>query len=385
MSLNDRTAHCTTTQASTPPAAALPITPNETEPFARMPMIPQSTEQNNPKPWQRQLAEAFRDLPALLDFIQLSISDLAKAHQTSFAEFLLTANTSGFPLRVPQAYATRIRPGDAKDPLLLQVLPQPQELETHPGFVHDPLHESQALAGQGLLQKYHGRLLVIAHNQCAVHCRYCFRRHFPYAEQHLPPNQWQHLADHIAQDKSLNEIILSGGDPLTLKNHHLELLTPLLYAHPHIRRLRLHTRFPVMIPDRLDSGFLTWASALPIPLVLVLHINHAQEIDQALAKAIQPLRQNHITLLNQSVLLRGINDSVDAQQQLQERLMDIGILPYYLHLLDPVHGAQHFDVPLAQAQTMMQQLRARLPGYLVPRLVHEEPGAPAKTLAPLAL
>lgn len=362
------------------------------------PLAPHADTTND---WQRQLAYAINDLPTLLSFLNLDIQDLVSFYQkeveslaaqdetlfvtpeetVDIGGFLAAAHSKQFPIRVPHSFAQRIAPSTPGDPLLRQVLPTPMELKAAPGFVTDPLAEKNSIAGQGLLQKYQGRILVVAHGSCAVHCRYCFRRHFPYDTQQLPPQQWQALAAYLAQDKTLDEVILSGGDPLTLKNRQLAQLNTVLTANPHIKRLRIHTRFPIMIPDRIDDGFLAWVNSLPIPLTLVFHINHANEIDADTGIAIARLRQEtRSILLNQSVLLRNVNDTLSAQQNLQEKLITYGVLPYYLHLLDPIQGAHHFNVPKEEALTLIQAMQHRLPGYMVPKLVREEAGAASKTL-----
>lgn len=370
--------------------------------IAKFPQIRPTDPQNDaikngPQDWQNQLAYTISDLPALLSYIGLDIKDLVDFYQAEYqqmslnhpehepdinmGDFLAAAHSKQFPLRVPHAFAQRIAPNSPGDPLLRQVLPAPMELKTAPGYVTDPLAEQNSIKGQGLLQKYQGRLLVVAHGSCAVHCRYCFRRHFPYDTQQLPPQHWQALAQHLAEDPTLDEVILSGGDPLTLKNRQLGQLNPILASNPHIKRLRIHTRFPIMIPSRIDDGFVAWANSLPIPLTLVFHINHANEIDDIAGAAIERLReQTNCILLNQSVLLRHVNDTLATQQALQEKLVNHGILPYYLHLLDPIEGAHHFNVPEKEALTLIQALQHRLPGYMVPKLVREEAGAASKTL-----
>lgn len=373
------------TAPSTPEAARSQESAADRLPTAQPPA---DKPEKNKTDWQSQLANTLSDLPSLLEYVQLDIKDLVQfydnsndAHDQTIANFLTAAHQSQFPLRVPQAFADRIAPNNPADPLLRQVLPLPAELSTAPGFVKDPLAEAHSLKGQGLLQKYHGRLLVVAHGSCAVHCRYCFRRHFPYETQQLPPQRWQALAEHLAQDKTLDEVILSGGDPLTLKNRQLEQLNPILFDNPHIKRLRIHTRFPIMIPARIDAGFLAWAQSLPIPLTIVFHVNHANELDADVASAIRLLKhETGALLLNQSVLLRHVNDTVTAQQALQEGLIELGILPYYLHLLDPIEGAHHFNVSTAEALALVNTLQQRLPGYMVPKLVREEPGAASKTM-----
>lgn len=281
-----------------------------------------------------------------------------------------------FRLLVPRGFLRRMRRGDPHDPLLLQVLPGARELLERPGYGSDPLDEHHTQPVPGLLHKYHGRALLISTGACAVHCRYCFRREFPYGG-HADTTA---ALDAIAADPSIEEVILSGGDPLTLSTARLRRLTDALQAMPHVRRLRLHSRTPVVLPERVDGSLLHWLSSLPWPCVVVLHSNHANEIDAAVCAATARLRGAGATLLNQSVLLAGVNDSADALGALSEALWSAGVLPYYLHLLDPVRGAEHFEVPEPRARQLLAQLAARLPGYLVPRLAREIPGAPAKTL-----
>lgn len=322
-----------------------------------------------PAPWQRELAEAFTSPRDLLAFLGL-------ADRFSVP---MEAAAAAFPMRVPRSFARRMRHGDPDDPLLRQVLPQSQELIATPGFVTDPVGDVAAVRQGGLVQKYRGRTLVITTAACAVHCRYCFRRHFPYADHACRDDLARHLARHLEADDSVTEVVLSGGDPLALSNRRLARLLEVIGDFPRIRRLRLHTRVPVVLPSRVSAGLLgLLAEPHPFSLVFVLHINHAQEMDGELAAALLPLRKLGIPLLNQAVLLRGINDSAAIQAELAETCFDAGVLPYYLHLLDPVAGAAHFAVADGFAAAMMEELRERLPGYLMPRLVREVPGAPAK-------
>ena len=330
--------------------------------------------QLEPGTWQQELADAItspQDLAAALD---LDPRALAGA----------TVASARFRLRVPRAFVARMRRGDPHDPLLRQVLPVAAETIGIAEYVADPVGEHTALRAPALLQKYRGRALLIATEACAVHCRYCFRREFPYAEQHdgAAPRFAEALAE-IARDDSLEEIILSGGDPLSLSNARLESLTRALTAIPHVRRIRVHTRQPVVLPSRVDEGLLRWLRGCALPMVVVLHVNHPNELDAQLASACARLRATGITLLNQSVLLAGINDDVEVLALLSRRLFDAGVLPYYLHALDRVRGAAHFAVADERARTLAGQLTARLPGYLVPRLVREVAGASAKVaLAP---
>jgi L-lysine 2,3-aminomutase len=334
-------------------------------------MIPATTTGRHPAPppaWQHELAAAITD-PATL----------ARALGLDPGLFPCSGAASElFRLRVPLSFVKRMRPGDPTDPLLRQVMPVAVELAERPGFGPDPLGEASAFKAPGLLQKYQGRALLIATGACAIHCRYCFRREFPYAEQLGNEALSQALAA-IAADPGIEEVILSGGDPLSLSDARLRALTEALAQIPHLRRLRLHTRLPVVLPSRVDEGLLQWLRDLPWPVAIVLHVNHGNEIDADVRAACASLRASGATLLNQAVLLRGVNDSVAALSELSRRLFEAGVVPYYLHLLDRVRGAAHFDVPEATAQQLVGTLAATLSGYLVPRLVREVPGAAAKT------
>jgi EF-P beta-lysylation protein EpmB len=293
------------------------------------------------------------------------------------------AAAATFRLRVPRSYVARMRHGDPADPLLRQILPLGEELAPATGFGADPVGEHAALRAPSLLHKYHGRALIITTSACAVHCRYCFRREFPYAEAKGDAPRWSLAVAEIARDPSLVEVILSGGDPLSLGDDRLGNLLTTLSQIPHVRRLRVHTRTPIVLPSRVDEGLLNALRHWPRALVVVLHSNHPRELDATVAGACARLREAGATLLNQTVLLKGVNDDPAVLAQLSEALFDAGVLPYYLHVLDRVAGAAHFEVDEAHARRIAGQLAARLPGYLVPRLVRETPGAPAKlTLAP---
>ncbi len=283
-----------------------------------------------------------------------------------------------FPLIVPDAYLSRIKKGDANDPLLLQILPQSQELISTPGYSLDPLEEADASPVPGLIHKYHGRVLLVASSTCAIHCRYCFRRHFPYQENRFQRNQHQQALDYIAADPDIREVILSGGDPLTLSNSYLRWLVESIADLPQVTTLRIHTRLPIVIPDRIDNELLSLLTGR-LKVVMVVHCNHANELDSDVGRAMSQLATAGITLLNQSVLLKDINDTVEALSELSERLFECGVLPYYLHLLDAVEGAAHFDVPEEKALYLVSVLVQILPGYLMPRLVQERPGMPSKT------
>ena len=326
-----------------------------------------------PARWQAELADAISSPEALLAALGLDRSLLGPAH----------AAAKGFRLRVPRSYVARMRPGDPSDPLLRQVLPVQSELEDVADYVTDPVGEHAALRAPDLLQKYRGRALIITTSACAVHCRYCFRREFPYSKSKSDVPRWSAALAEIERDSSLEEVILSGGDPLSLSDARLQSLTDALARIPHVSRLRVHTRQPVVLPSRVDDGLVAWLRSVRLPTVFVLHVNHPNEIDSELRAACEKLRATGVTLLNQSVLLRGVNDEADVLAELSRRLFDAGVLPYYLHVLDRVRGAAHFDVPDAEARVIAGELASRLPGYLVPRLVREIYGAPAKvTLAP---
>ena len=323
-----------------------------------------------PGGWQRELAHAITDPLELCRLLQLD-PHLALGAGAASAQFRL---------RVPRGFARRMRRGDPNDPLLRQVLPGLAELVEQPGFSADPLSELPAMRAPGLLHKYQGRALLLTTGACAVHCRYCFRREFPYGSAHEDGPRWRAALDVIGADPSIEELILSGGDPLSLATARLVQLSDALRVMPHIRRLRLHSRTPVVLPERVDDELLAWIGSLPWPCVIVLHANHANEIDATVRSAVARLRAAGATLLNQSVLLAGVNDSVAALQALSQALWSAGVLPYYLHLLDRVRGTAHFEVPEPRARELMAQLATRLPGYLLPRLAREEPGAAAKTV-----
>lgn len=321
-----------------------------------------------PAQWQLDLAQAVSDPVELLRLLELDTALLEPARAAS----------REFVLRVPRAFVARMRKADPKDPLLRQVLPIGEELVETPGFSSDPVGDLGSRAAHGVLHKYYGRVLLITTGACAVNCRYCFRRHFPYGEENARSGQWQAALQYISTEPSVTEVILSGGDPLSLSDAALEQLVAALQKIPHVRTLRIHSRQPIVLPSRVDAGLLGWLRACQLRKVIVLHTNHANEIDAAVADAVTGLRSTGATVFNQSVLLRGVNDSVEALTALSEALFSAGIIPYYLHLLDRVRGAAHFEVGEDQARELMHGLRARLPGYLVPRLVREVAGAASK-------
>lgn len=318
--------------------------------------------------WRQSLREAVTDGRELLRLLDLE--HLADR---------LPAGNAGFALRVPRGFVARMRRGEPRDPLLLQVLPQLAESDQTPGFAADAVGDLQARAAHGVLHKYQGRALLIAAGSCAVNCRYCFRRHFPYARELAAANGWRGALQYLRDDPGINELILSGGDPLMLSTRKLAELTAQLRQIPHIVRLRIHTRLPVVLPERIDDGFRAWLSALPLQRVIVLHANHPNELDDAVGDVCARLRGAGATLLNQSVLLRGINDDAEVLAALSERLFEYGVLPYYLHQLDRVRGTAHFEADDGCARVLIDTLRARLPGYLVPRLVREVAGSASKT------
>ncbi len=326
-----------------------------------------STLQQPLADWRQLWREAITDAHELLATV-----GLAHLH------YSLPATDAGFPMRVPRGFVARMRRGDRHDPLLLQVLPQLAELEQAPGFVRDAVGDMDARAAHGVLHKYAGRALMIASGSCAINCRYCFRRHFPYGEEIAAAGQWRQALDYLRGDSSINELILSGGDPLSLATSKLAELSHGLADIPHVTRIRIHSRLPVVLPERIDASFLTWLDALPQQKVLVMHANHANEFDANVDAACARLRASGVTLLNQSVLLHGVNDHADALVNLSERMFAAGVLPYYLHQLDRVQGTAHFEVSDAAARALLETMRARLPGYLVPRLVRELAGETSK-------
>ena len=327
----------------------------------------QSDDTELPK-WQAALAAAFREPSDLLDYLDLPKSLLNGA----------IAAGHSFNLRAPLSYCQRIEKGNPSDPLLRQILPLDAELIESPEFTTDPVGDLASMEVPGLLHKYHGRVLIITTAACAVHCRYCFRRHFPYKDNRAEQN-WQQAIDYIQANPDIHEVILSGGDPLSLAESKLKNLTDKLSAISHIKTLRIHTRQPIVLPERINSEFLQWIDSLPWKVVMVIHCNHANEIDASVASALQQLQQHQITLLNQSVLLAGVNDDSTSLVNLSEKLFKHHVLPYYLHSLDKVQGAQHFAVEQTKALQLLKDMRQRLPGYLVPKFVEEKSGEKSKT------
>lgn len=336
-------------------------------------MITAAPEPRQPSPltpprWQQAWRDAVRDPRELLALLGLE----------AIAGTVSEDAAAQFPLRVPRGFVARMRHGDPADPLLRQVLPLNDEMRPVAGFGLDAVGDGAARTGTGVIQKYRGRALLVATGSCAVNCRYCFRRHFPYADETAAREGWREAVALIHADTGIDEVLLSGGDPLSLATAKLAELTDALAAIPHLKRLRIHSRLPVVLPERIDDALLAWLSSLPWPVALVIHANHANEFDTQVDAALGRLRQAGVQLLNQAVLLRGVNDSVDALADLSERSYAAGVLPYYLHQLDRVAGVAHFEVDDLRARELHAALAARLSGYLVPRLVREIPGDSGK-------
>lgn len=333
------------------------------------PLVPRPARGDTAPGWQHALREAFSRPADLLEYLELDpgmpVLDFDRLRH--------------FPLRVPRGFAARMRKGDPSDPLFLQVWPSAREAQAAPGFLQDAVGDLDAAVGDGVLHKYQGRALLITTGACAVHCRYCFRRHFPYSDSLAARAHWQPALERLQADESVSEAILSGGDPLSVSDERLEALLDGLVRIPHLRRLRIHTRQPIVLPERVDAALLQILRAVPMDKVMVLHANHAQELDASVERACRDLRDAGWILLNQSVLLRGVNDRVPVLRSLHERLFELGVLPYYLHLVDRVEGAAHFEVLEDRARQLMKELSSGSPGYLVPRLAREVPGEPAKT------
>ena len=324
--------------------------------------------QSSVPPWQHALQDAITKPAELLQLLELDLDTLPPPFQALHR----------FPMRVPRGYAMRMRKADPTDPLLLQVLPLAQEDVVTPGFMDDPVGDLKSVSGQGLLHKYHGRALLITTGACAVHCRYCFRRAFPYSEHNARSGDWREALAAISADTSIEEVILSGGDPLSLTDERLAALSDQLDAIPHLKRLRIHTRQPIVLPERVDQNLLGWLSRGRLQRIMVLHCNHAQELDASVLTALEALRSANVLLFNQAVLLQGINDELQSLEQLSQTLFAAGVVPYYLHQLDRVQGAAHFEVPDEKALRLYQQLQQALPGYMLPRLVREVAGELSK-------
>lgn len=318
--------------------------------------------------WQQTLSNVVTDADELFNLLRLNPAD-APHHIEA---------TKQFSLRVPLPFINRMEPGNWSDPLLQQVLPIAKELDPQPGFITDPLGERDKNVAKGIIHKYQGRLLLIVGTSCAINCRYCFRRHFPYEDNRPNTQQWQSALEYITNDSSISEVIFSGGDPLAVNDKRLAWLVESIAAIPHVKRLRIHSRLPIMIPQRVTDEMLSWFAGTRLQPVMVIHCNHPNEIDQDVISALQKLKQHNVTLLNQAVLLKGVNSQLSTQIQLNEKLFQYGVLPYYLFLLDRVLGAAHFEVPESEAQQLVGEMLKQCPGYLVPKLAREQAGAPSK-------
>ncbi|UTF58622.1 EF-P beta-lysylation protein EpmB [Gilvimarinus sp. DA14] len=319
--------------------------------------------------WQEALKNLIRTPEELFSELHLDPKLLPAARLAS----------QDFALRVPRSYVARMERGNINDPLLRQVLPLGEELLAEPGYTSDPLGEADSNQLPGLIHKYHGRVLLVVTGNCAINCRYCFRRHFPYSDNRPSRDHWQQVFDYIKADPSITEVIYSGGDPLGAPDTTLSWLTDQISAIGHVRRLRVHSRLPIVIPARITDECIMAITRARLQTTLVIHANHARELNGEVSDALATLKRAGVTLLNQTVLLRGVNDSAQALTDLSEALFASGVLPYYLHLLDKVRGAGHFDVSENRALELHQNLQHHLPGYLVPKLVREIAGQPCKT------
>lgn len=321
--------------------------------------------------WREELKRSCHQVDDLLALVGLKDDPAITEQIISDPDFVVLASRS---------FITRIHPGQTHDPLLRQILPLKQEQVRLNGFNTDPLKESQFQSIPGFIRKYHGRVLLIMTGACAIHCRYCFRRYFPY---HLGSAQlshhWPAMLDEIKRDTSIREVILSGGDPLMLETEKLTKISQDIAKISHITTLRIHTRLPVVLPERITTNLLNWLKDCSMRMIMVIHSNHPNELDDEVQYVLKTLHQTGITLLNQSVLLRGVNDHPDTLTELSHTLFSAGVLPYYLHDLDPVTGTHHFDVMEASKMELMECLKSRLPGYLVPILARETPHKPYKT------
>lgn len=319
--------------------------------------------------WQQELATAFCKPEDLLDYLEIDTSLYSNYARNSFS------------MRVPAGYAACMEKGKPDDPLLKQVLPIGDKSISPDEFQDDPVGDLSALVHDCIIHKYQGRVLLITTGGCAINCRFCFRRNFPYADVQLNKPKEIVALDYIEQDSSINEIILSGGDPLLLSDQKLNGLIQRINNIPHITRIRLHTRLPIVLPSRITPELINLFKTSGVPIILVTHCNHANELSEQVVTVCRALRQQqNITLLNQSVLLKGVNNDAQTLKNLSERLFSTGILPYYLHLLDRAKGTAHFEVPHIEAIKVHHGLQQILPGYLVPKLVKEQAGKAAKTL-----
>jgi len=327
-------------------------------------MIARNAPTPEPQNWQQQMQNALRSPKQLIDYLGLP-ENMSRDAQWGHQQF---------PVAVPLAYANRMNPENPQDPLLRQVLPLADEQHSLPGYSSDAVGDLEKMPVPGVIHKYHGRLLLITTAACAINCRYCFRRHFPYRQASASRQNWTAALNYLDEHKEVNEVILSGGDPLMLSNSKLQELGQQLCKIKHVKRIRIHSRLPVVLPDRVDEGLTDFLEQLPLQKLIVIHANHSAELDQQVQTALKRLSNTGVTLLNQSVLLKGINDHPETLCDLSERLFECAVMPYYLNLLDKVQGSAHFDLDLERASHIMHQMRSRISGYLVPRLVRENPG-----------
>lgn len=328
----------------------------------------QSEIQHFAKNWQQQLAEAFNSLEDLCHYLNLSLNDLP----------ISVAATEKFPLRVPLSFAAGMEKGNPHDPLLRQVLPIKDELSVYPGFSNDPVGDLPASTQIGVIHKYQGRVLLINTGSCAINCRYCFRRNFPYAELQLSKQNEEAAILAIQADTSISEVILSGGDPLLLSDLRLARLIRQLDNINHLQRIRIHSRLPIVLPTRITDELINTLQLSRKQIIMVVHCNHGNEINHRVMTACNLLKNGGITLFNQSVLLKGVNDNAEVLSELSQRLFSLGIIPYYLHLLDKATGTGHFEVTETEALALIRQVQSVLPGYLAPKLVKEVAGAKSK-------
>lgn len=317
-----------------------------------------------PPKWRQILRSNFTQWKKLADYLELNEKQ---------KELILPK--SHFPLNLPLRLAQKIGKRTLDDPILRQFLPTHAESQTIPAFVEDPVGDSICRRESKLLHKYEGRVLLVCTSACAMHCRYCFRQNFDYDV--VDPTFVKEL-EVIANDKSIHEVILSGGDPLSLPDRTLAALLDELDQMPHIKRIRFHTRFPIGIPERIDEAFLSLLKEIRCKVWFVIHANHPLELDQEVMSALKSIQNLGIMILSQAVLLRGVNDDVDTLKLLCETLVDHGILPYYLHQLDRVQGAAHFEVSEEQGHFLIREIAKQLPGYAVPKYVREVSGEPCK-------
>lgn len=328
----------------------------------------EKTDYSSSKNWQQQLSNAFSNIDQLCHYLQINPKELN----------ISAAATKQFPLRVPLSFAQNMQKGNPKDPLLAQVLPVYEELQDVPGFINDPVGDLSAATSHGLIHKYQGRVLLINTGSCAINCRYCFRRNFPYADYQLSAQKTDTAITAIKLDTSINEVILSGGDPLILNNDKLSHLFNRLNSISHLKRIRIHTRLPVVLPARINDDFLQILANSCQQVIIVIHSNHSNELSTEVIEACKLIKQTGCSLFNQSVLLKEVNDHVDTLCQLSESLFATGVTPYYLHLLDKAAGTSHFEVSEHQAIKLVKQMQNQLPGYMVPKLVKEVAGGSAK-------